>query len=177
MLCHSKSEEVASGVVNDSSLVEARETQIEDAHDEETYAEEIQVHDGAVETYAEIDAHDEEIQVQMPNHVESRIDDANAEETRLQIPNPSTPVSMKKKAEDEAFSPWKLRKLSSTPQIQVTSSLNRKSKPIATNPIATTQTAPSPAVSWGQKCALAEIWRKKKAFICEEVSHGGYVYQ
>ena len=66
MLCHSKSEEMASEVVNASSLVEARETQIEDAHEEETCAEEIQVHDGAVETYAEIDAHDEKIQVQIP---------------------------------------------------------------------------------------------------------------
>ena len=173
---------MASGVVNDSSLVEARETQIEDAHDEETYAEEIQVHETlsdahveethVEETHAEethvqvearetqIEAHAEEIQVQIPNNGESQIDDANAEETRLQFPGPSTPVSMKKKAEDEPFSPWKLRKLSSTPQIQVTSSLNHKSKPIATNPIATTQNAPSPAVSWGQKCALAEIWKK-----------------
>ena len=103
--------------------------------------------------------------MQTPNNVESRIDDANAEETRLQIPSPatpvslipspSTPVSLKKKAEDEPFSPWKLSKLSSSPQIQVTSSLNHKSKPIATNPNATTQNH-----HWGQKLALAENRRK-----------------
>ena len=167
---------MASEVVNDLSLVEARETQIEDAHAEETYAEEIQVHETlthAEEAHAEetrvqvearetqIEARAEEIQVQIPNHVESQIDDANGEETRLQIPSPATPVSLipspstpvsrKKKAEDEPFSPWKLRKLSSTPQIQVTSSLNHKSKPIATNPNATTQNH-----HWGQKYALAD---------------------
>ena len=36
---------MASEVVNDLSLVEARETQIEDARVEETYAEEVQVHE------------------------------------------------------------------------------------------------------------------------------------
>ena len=57
MLCHRKSAEVASGVVNYLSLVEARETQIEDALVEETYAEEFQVHETlgvvAEETHAE----------------------------------------------------------------------------------------------------------------------------
>jgi hypothetical protein len=118
--------------------------------------------------------------MQIPSNVESQIDAANAEETRLQIPSPatpvslipspSTPVSLKKKAEDEPFSLWKLRKLSSTPQIQVTSSLNHKSKPIATNPNATTQNH-----HWGQKLPLSEIW--KKAFICEDFSHVGYGYE
>ena len=44
---------MASEVVNDLSLVEARETQIEDAHVEETYAEKIQVHETLSDAHAE----------------------------------------------------------------------------------------------------------------------------
>ena len=44
---------MASGVVNDLALVEARETQIEDAHVEETYAENIQVHETLSDAHAE----------------------------------------------------------------------------------------------------------------------------
>ena len=156
---------MASEVVNVLSLVEARETQIEDALVEEIYAEEIQVHEtlsvDAEETHGEethvqvearetqIEAPAEEIQVQISNNVASQIDDAIVEKTQLQIPSPVTPVSLiplpttpdsrKRKAVDEQVSPWKSRKLISSPQIQVTSNLNHKFKPIAANPNATTQ--------------------------------------
>ena len=51
---------MASEVVNDLSLVEARETQIEDAHVEETYAEKIQVHETLSDAHAE-ESHAEEL--------------------------------------------------------------------------------------------------------------------
>ena len=113
----------------------------------------------------QIEAPAEEIQVQISNNVASQIDDAIVEKTQLQIPSPVTPVSLiplpstpdsrKRKAVDEQVSPWKSRKLISSPQIQVTSNLNHKSKPIAANPNATTQNH-----HWGQKLPLAEIWKR-----------------
>ena len=54
---------MASGVVNDLSLVEARETQIDDALVEEMYAEEIQVHE-TLSVDAE-ETHGEETHVQV----------------------------------------------------------------------------------------------------------------
>ena len=171
---------MASEVSVDLTLVEARETQSEDALVEETYAEETQVHETlnvdaeethVEETHVQLEAREmpievpaEEIQLQISNNVARQIDDAIAEETQLQIPSPvtpvslipspSTPVSLKKRAVDEQASPWKSRKLSSSPQIRVTSNLNHKSKPIAANPNATTQNR-----HWGQKLPLCEIWK------------------
>ena len=72
----------------------------------------------------------EETQAQSSNNVASQIDDAIVEKTQLQIPSPVTPVSLislpstpdsrKRNAVDEQVSPWKSRKLISSPQIQVT---------------------------------------------------------
>ena len=152
--CKSKSKEMpsAAGVF----LSEACETQSGDetqAHEtphadsEETQGEETHVQAEAREMQTEVPA--EETQVQISNNVASQIDDAIVENTQLQIPSPVTPVSLiplpttpdswKRKAVDEQVSPWKSRKLISSSQIQVTSNLNHKSKPIAANPNATTQ--------------------------------------